>query len=112
MTTDTQGRSKIRSPLRFDHSSPRSAFLNSEEMAFGAAIHTFLARHRKAAPTCGEICDLLCDLGYDPPNRMFSVCVVTFQAELHAYKKLTGKAFPTWSEVLGVAKAVGWSKPS
>ena len=36
--------------------------------------------------------------------------VAEFEARLEEYKAAAGRPFPTWSEVLEVAKSLGWRK--
>ncbi len=112
----------IASTLRFDPKSAEST--TREEREFGKAMVDYLAIWKRVMPTCGEACDVMCGLGYKPPKRDFRIVVEDFRKALDRYKK-TGlmpgqepergkkykrRAFPLWSEVLGVLIALGWKK--
>lgn len=113
MTSKKKGRgccgpAKIASRLRFD---PVSALeLTAEDVAFGAAMHKYLAKYKLVMPTCGEVLDVLMDLGYANAEKDFGKCVQDFTMAVHAYKKRQRRPFPTWSEVLGIAKDLGWKE--
>lgn len=45
-----------------------------------------------------------CDKDYSPEE-------LEFMQAMHAYKKSSGRMFPTWSEVLEVLRGLGYEKP-
>jgi len=44
-------------------------------------------------------------------EREYSTDEVEFMQAIQAFKQRSGRPFPTWSEVLAVAKSLGYRKP-
>jgi len=85
--------------------------LTKEDTDFGAAMHRYLAQRRRSAWTCGEVLDVLLDLGYVNATRDFQMCVQRFTTAIEAFKrgtKKTRRKFLSWSEVRAVAATCGW----
>jgi len=43
-------------------------------------------------------------------GRLYAPDEIEFQEAVEAFQQRTGKKFPTWAEVLGVVKALGYRK--
>jgi hypothetical protein len=45
-------------------------------------------------------------------ERDYSTAEIEFMQAMHAYKKESGRPFPTWGEVLAVSLKLGYRKPA
>lgn len=82
------------------------ADLPADAVAFGAAMRKYL--NGRPAWACGEVCDVLLSLGYANPEKDFQVCVHQFTVALDEFKRQTRKIFPTWTDVLSIARRCDW----
>lgn len=104
---------------RFD---PRSSEdVSPAVVEFGCAMIAYLSRWRCRAWTCGQVLDVLVELGYVNSDRNFEACVHAFTLAVEKLKRgrivrrnskriRVPNRFPTWSEVLAVAIKCGWSR--
>ena len=82
------------------------------ETAFADAMTRYLRRWRCINPTCGQVLDAAMTLGYRPPpgaSKDFRELAEEFRAALHQFKKSNQRVRPSWPEVLGVLKNLGWT---
>lgn len=98
---------RIRTINRFY--SGHSEDLTPEAVAFGAAMQKYLIIRRKVGWKCGEVLDVMMDLGYVHPNRKFEILVQQFTDAITRFKKKKYR-FPSWQELLTVAEILGWKK--
>ncbi len=82
--------------------------LNADEIAFGAAMRTYLGD--RADWTCGEVLGVLISHGYVNSQRNFEINVRKLTTAIAALKRKTYRMFPSWSEVLKVAAQQGWHR--
>jgi hypothetical protein len=82
--------------------------LNADEIAFGAAMQTYLGG--RADWTCREVLGVLISLGYVNSQRNFEINVQKLTTAITDLKRKTHRMFPSFSEVLKVAVRQGWHR--
>lgn len=81
------------------------------EMEFGRAMDRYQQRTGRRNPGAGEIIRVLTELSYVRPGRPDLVRDgVQFAQRLRQYREESGRQFPLWSEILGVARRMGFRK--
>lgn len=85
--------------------------LNAAEVEFGVAMQSYGQRSGRLHPGSTEILEVLRELGYRLPGKRSLLESIYFAEQVQVYRStLPRRAFPLWSEVLGVALRMGYRK--
>jgi hypothetical protein len=91
--------------------------LSTEETAFGRAVHDYKREHRIPAPSWKEVLSVLDSLGYSlvevetgRASQSLDERAARFTLEMKRYMRDNRRPFPAFSEVLAVARSLGYRK--